>query len=72
LLAEEALPAVAAFVDGVLAARPVGGHGHWSGLVLVAAPERGLAAPVTAVPLPPGRREPGPADRAAHRLWIVP
>src|SRR5260221_8865738 len=46
--AEKALPAVRAFVDGVLAARPGRGHGDRDGLVLAAAPERGLAAPVTA------------------------
>src|SRR5258707_5143204 len=61
LLAEEALPAVGAFVDGVLAAPPGGGHGDRDGLVLVATPGPRLAAPVAAVPPPARRRATGPA-----------
>jgi len=55
-------------LDGVLAARPCAGRRDRDGLVLVAPPERGLAASVTAVPLPPGEREQGLADRTGHRL----
>jgi hypothetical protein len=71
LLAEQALPAVRAFIDGVLAAGLCGRHGDRAGLVLVAAPERGLAAPVTAVELPPGGSERPLADRAGDRPGVV-
>jgi hypothetical protein len=66
LLAEETLPAVRAFVDGVLAARP-GGRDDNGGVVLVAAPERGLAAPVTAVSLP---ATPAPPLAALRPRWL--
>jgi len=69
--AEEALPAVGAFVDGVLAAGPGGGDRERAGLVLVAAPERGLAAPVTAVPPAAGGGEADLADGAGDRPGIV-
>ena len=73
LLADfQPLAAVRAFVDGVLAAGPGGRHGDGAGLVLVAAPERGLAAPVTAVPLPPCGGERPLAGRVGDRLGIVP
>jgi hypothetical protein len=71
LLAEETLLAVGAFIDGALAAGPGGRHGELAGLVLVAAPEGGLAAPVTAVLPPPGRAEWVLADRAGDRLGVV-
>ena len=70
LLAEEALPAAGALVDGVLAAGP-GGRDDNGGRVLVAAPERGLAAPVTAVALSSGRGEGLPADGAGDRPGVV-
>jgi hypothetical protein len=71
LLAEEPLAAGGAFVDGVLAAGPGGRHGHRDRMVLVAAAERGLAALVTAVPLPPGGGERLLAGRAGDRRGVV-
>jgi hypothetical protein len=71
LLAEEALVAAGAFVDGVLTPGPGGRHGDRDWLVLVAAAERGLAAPVTAVALPPGGGEGALADGAGDRPGIV-
>src|SRR6266702_594086 len=49
-----------------------GGDGDGGGWVLVAAPERGLAAGGAAVSLPPGRGEAGLADGAGHRRFVVP
>ena len=72
LLAEETLPAVGAFVDGVLAPGPGGGQGDRDWLFLVAAAERGLAAAVIAVALPPGGGERVLAERAGHRPGVVP
>lgn len=72
LLAEEPLAAVRAFVDGVLAAGPGGRRGHRDRLVLVAAAERGLAAAVCAVSLPPVGGERPLAGRAGDRPGIVP
>ncbi len=64
LLAEEALLAVGASADGVPAPGPGGRDDERGGQVLV-------AAPVTAVLLPPGGGERLPADRAVHRLGTV-
>jgi len=71
LLAEQALPAVRAFVDGELAPGP--GSRDWRAgcRVLVAAPPGGLAAGGGAVALPPGGGEGGLADRAGDRRGIV-
>jgi hypothetical protein len=71
LLAEETLPAVRAFIDGVLAPGPGVRHGDRDRLFLVPAAERGLAAAVGAVALPPGWGEWLLADRAGHRRGIV-
>ena len=66
LLAEEALLAGGAFVDGVLAPGPGGRDGDRAGRVLVAAPERGLAARAAAVPLPAGGSV---LNRAMRGYW---
>jgi hypothetical protein len=71
LLAEEAFPAVRAFVDGVLAPGSGGGDGDGGWRVLVAAPERGLAARAAAVALPPCGGERVLADGAGDRRGIV-
>src|SRR2546421_1742536 len=64
LLAEEAFVAAGALVDGEVPPGPGGWDGDGGAGLLVAAPERGLAAGGTAVGLAAGRSEVSLADRA--------
>jgi hypothetical protein len=72
LLAEEAFLAAGTLVDGEVSPWPGGWDGDGGEGLLVAAPERCLAAWGTAVSLAAGRREGSLADRAGHRLGVVP